>query len=169
MSWTDILGNVASGGLLGIVGNLASFGMDFFRRKQEHGQRIELLKLEADVRHAAVAGGIAVARERGAAEAFAASQQAEGGLRGEHKWATTLRAATRPGLTWMTGAASVFLAFFPPTSEAGQLFALSVNAHFGMMAAWWFGQRSIDKSTTAWGAGTIRASVSSKTTPEPRA
>lgn len=162
LEWAQIIGNVASGGVLGLLGTTVGEVIGFFRRKQEHTQAIERARLDAEIATAKTAGEVAVARERGAADAFTASQQSEGNLKGEHRWATTFRAITRPGLTWLTGIASVGFAFFPPTSEAGQLLAMSVNAHFGMMSAWWFGQRALDRQTTTWSGGTITGKVGGK-------
>lgn len=158
MDWTNILGSVASGGVLGLLGNAISFGLNYFKAKQEHQQRMDLLKLEAEVQSAKVAGDIAVAREQGAANAFTASIQAEGAIKGEHRWAITFRAITRPGLTWLGLLASILFGSFACTND----FAQSVDVYTGMMISWWFGQRAIDKSTIVFGNKTANASVQNK-------
>lgn len=162
MDWLSLLGSTATGGILGMVGSIAGEALKFVNRREDHRQRVELLKLEAEMRAAGTAGDIAVARERGAADAFVESQRAESSVRGEHRWATTYRAITRPSLTHLGLLASIAFATWPPTSEVGQLLAMTVQAYTGMMIAWWFGQRQLDRGSIQFGNQTASASVSSK-------
>lgn len=159
MNWTELLGNVASGGLLGLLGSTVGEVTAYFRRKQEHAQKIESLKLEGELRAAQTAGDLAIAREKGAADAFTASQQAERDLKGEHRWVTSFRAFTRPGLTWTALLAAIIYGFFPPESEVGIAIVRTLNVYAGMMVAWWFGQRQMDRTTTSWGSGSINGRV----------
>jgi len=162
MNWTDILGNVASGGLLGLLGSAFGEVVGFYKRKQEHAQFIERTRLEGELNAAKTSGEIAVARERGAAEAFTESQRAETALRGEHRWVTSFRAFTRPGLTWTALFITFYFGVFPPTNEPGITLAMTVGTYTGMMIAWWFGQRAIDKSTIRFGNNIANGTISSK-------
>jgi len=162
MDWTSILGNVASGGVLGLLGSAFGEVAGFFRRKQEHNQFIERTRLEGELNAAKTSGEMAVARERGAADAFTESQRAESALRGEHRWVTSFRAFTRPGLTWVALLITFYFGIFPPVSEPGITLAMTVGTYAGMMIAWWFGQRAIDKTTVRFGNSTAGASVQSK-------
>jgi hypothetical protein len=162
MDWTSILGNVASGGVLGLLGSAFGEVAGYFRRKQEHSQLIERTRLEGELNAARVSGDIAVARERGAADAFTESQRAEAGLRGEHRWVTSFRAFTRPGLTWVALLFTFWFGVFPPVSEPGITLAMTVGTYAGMMIAWWFGQRAVDKTTVRFGNAAAHATISSK-------
>ena len=160
MDWTSILGNVASGGVLGLVGNALSFGLNYFKARQEFAQQTTLIKLQSDARMAESASAIAVAREQGAAAAFASSIQAEGGISGEHRWARTFRAITRPGLTWSALLATITCAVFSIDNSM----TAGLDAYTGMMVAWWFGQRAIDRSTITWGTAATKGQVASAPT-----
>jgi hypothetical protein len=162
MDWTSILGNVASGGVLGLLGTAFGEAAGYFRRKQEHSQFMERTKLEGELTAAKTSGDIAVARERGAAEAFTESQRAESALRGEHRWVTSFRAFTRPGLTWMALLFTFFFGICPPTTEPGITLAMTVGTYSGMMIAWWFGQRAVDKTSMRFGNSTASAAIQTK-------
>ena len=162
MDWTSILGNVASGGVLGLVGTAFGEVAGYFRRKQEHVQFIERTRLEGELNAARVSGEMAVARERGAAEAFTESQRAEAGLHGEHRWVTSFRAFTRPGLTWMGLVITFWFGVRPPVAEPGITLAMTVGTYTGMMIAWWFGQRALDKTSVRFGNAAASASVQSR-------
>jgi len=161
MNWTDILGNVASGGLLGLLGTGVNFALGYFQRKQEHAQRIESLRLEGELNAAKTAGDVAVAREQGAAGAFVASQQAEANIGRSYKWVEAVRALTRPGLTILLVILAAVLRY--SADEATRSY-IDQNIVVTAVAAvtWWFGQRQLDRSTTSWGNKTAGASVSSK-------
>jgi len=162
MDWTSILGNVASGGVLGLVGTAFGEVAGYFRRRQEHSQFIERTRLEGELNAAKTSGEIAVARERGAADAFTESQRAESALAGEHRWVTSFRAFTRPGLTWVALLFTFWFGVFPPVSEPGITLAMTVGTYAGMMIAWWFGQRAVDKSTIRFGNAAANATIQSK-------
>jgi hypothetical protein len=161
MNWTDILGNVASGGLLGLLGTGVNFALGYFQRKQEHAQRIESLRLEGELNAAKTAGDVAVAREQGAAGAFVASQQAEANIGRSYKWVEAVRALTRPGLTLLLVILATILRY---SADAATKAYIDQNIIVTAVAAvtWWFGQRQLDRSTTSWGNKTAGASVSSK-------
>jgi hypothetical protein len=161
MNWTDILGNVASGGLLGLLGTGVNFALGYFQRKQEHAQRIESLRLEGELHAAKTAGDVAVAREQGAANAFVASQQAEANIGRSYKWVEAVRALTRPGLTLLLVLLAAVLRY--SADDATRAY-IDQNIIVTAVAAvtWWFGQRQLDRSTTSWGNKTAGASVSTK-------
>ena len=161
MNWTDILGNIASGGLLGLLGTGVNFALGYFQRKQEHAQRIESLRLEGELNAAKTAGDVAVAREQGAAGAFVASQQAEANIGRSYKWVEAVRALTRPGLTLLLVILATILRY---SADAATKAYIDQNIIVTAVAAvtWWFGQRQLDRSTTSWGNKTAGASVSSK-------
>lgn len=164
----DILGNVSSGGIVGLVGGVATGVLNYFKTKQEHSFRIEEMKLSATIDAAKTAGDIALAREAGAASAFTSSQQADAAIGTTSLWVANMRGFTRPGLTWLFVLAlfsiiltSVFLPDWlseaPPLVDFGVTMVIDTT---GMMIAWWFGSRQIEKHMTRWGNSTASASVS---------
>lgn len=158
MSLLDILGNVASGGLLGLLGTGVNFALGYFQRKQEHQQRVEMLRLEADVHAARVAGDVAVAREAGASGAFVASQQAEAQIGRSYRWVEAVRALTRPGLTLLLVILATLLRY---SADAATRAYIDQNIIVTAVAAttWWFGQRQLDRQQTSWGNKTTGATV----------
>lgn len=171
MDITSLLVSGASGGLLGLLGSVSSGIMGFFQKKQDYAFELERLKLTSSLRQGELAGELAKAREQGAADAFTASINAEGRLKGEWKWVTSLRAFTRPGLTWhftYAELAIVFMHLFgifdvmAVTDPIIQFGIMTVFTSASMMQAWWFGQRSMDKAAIFWGNKDTGATVSSK-------
>lgn len=162
MNWTDIIGNAATGGALGLLGNALSFGMSYFKDKQAHGFKISEMQLQAQVDAARTAGEVAVSREKGAGEAFTASIDAEAALRTESKWVTDGRSCVRPVLTLLLIFLSAILWF--TTDDKGLREYIATNIVVASVAAttWWFGQRAQDRATIAWGNSTAGARVSAK-------
>lgn len=162
MDWTNILGNVASGGLLGMLGNAVSFGLNYLKDKQAHGFKIEEMKLQAQVDAARTAGEVAVAREKGAADAFTASQVAESSLRGEAQWVTNGRACVRPLLTLLLILLTAVQWFATDDAELRSYISTNIVVVAVAAVTWWFGQRQLDRSSVSWGNSTAGARVSGK-------
>lgn len=168
MNFTEILGNVASGGLLGLVGTAVNFGLSYFQKKQEHKQRLEwaieeraTLQLKGQLTAAQTAGEVAVAREKGAADAFTASVNSDSKLGRSYKWVSAVRELTRPGLTFLLVLLAAVLRY--SADEATRAY-IDQNIIVTAVAAvtWWFGQRQIDRSSTSWGNSQAGASVYTK-------
>jgi hypothetical protein len=171
MNLTDILIGSASGGALGIIGGVASGLLNFFQKRQDNKFELEKLSLRSNLQQGELAGELAKAREQGAADAFTASIKADTALRGEHKWVTSFRAFTRPGLTWyfvllMTGILAGYIAgvialdtIDDPILQYGVVTVFNTTV---MMISWWFGQRQIEKSGISWGNKSTGAALQSK-------
>lgn len=182
MSLLDIAASPILSGVLGGVGALATGILGFFQKRDDNrfallrmDKERELAQLMANIEETRQAGILAAMREKGAGEAFTASVEADGKIRGEHRWASTLRAITRPGLTWLyqfiflTAFALSFAAVVRGWGEQAdalslvQYFAIaSVNSAM-MTLSWWFGQRQMDKAALSWGNKVSGASVTTKT------
>lgn len=167
MNWAEILGNVAGGGLLGLLGTTVSFALGFWQRKQEHAQRLEWAKEErlltqarAQADAARTAGEVAVARESGAATAFTASQQAEMSIGVTYPWVNAVRALVRPALTLLLILITTCLYFFS-TEEVRSYISQNIVVTTVAAVTWWFGQRQLDRSSLNWGNATASAAVSS--------
>ena len=168
MNWTEILGNVASGGLLGLVGTGVNFALGYFKQKQEHAQRLEwardereTLALRGQLTAAQTAGDLAVAREKGAADAFTASVKSESALPRSYAWVGAIRELTRPGLTFLLVLLTALMRY--SADDATRAY-IDQNIVVTAVAAvtWWFGQRQLDRASTTWGNKTAGASITSK-------
>lgn len=164
MNLGDIIGNVASGGLLGLLGNACSFGMQYLKDRQTHGFRMAELEAQAKADAARTAGEIAVASEKGAADAFTASIAAEAAIRGESRWVTNGRACVRPVLTLVLLLLTALQWFTTTDADLRAYIATNVVVVAVAAVTWWFGQRQLDRATIQWGAGTINGSVSRRLT-----
>jgi hypothetical protein len=169
VNWADILGNVASGGVLGLLGTVTTFVMGYFQRRQEHAQTLERerlvmerLRVQGEVDAARTAGEVAVARESGAAAAFTESVRAERSLRADSRWVCDLRASVRPALTFVLILLTAIIWFSTDDVELRQYVATNVVVTAVAAVTWWFGQRQLDRSQVSWGAGGIQAQVGSQ-------
>jgi len=162
----DILGNASSGGIVGLIGGITGGVLNYFQSKADRAFKLEEMKLTATLNAAKTAGDIALAREAGAASAFTTSQKADLATQSSG-WVSNLRGFTRPGLTWFFTIAlftiisvSVFaptwLLDAPPLLEFG---VTMITDTTGMMIAWWFGSRQIERQTRSWGNSAASASV----------
>jgi len=163
MNTLDILTSAASGGALGLLGNIANGVLAFFNTRQEHRHLIarlqiehEGIKLQANADAAKLAGELAATREKGAAAAFAGSIQAEQALRPSYPWVNAIRSLTRPGLTWFFVGTAFLIIMLPSlmanATEMQQYAAMTIVNMAYMVTAWWFGQRQLDKTALRWGS-----------------
>jgi len=166
-SLANLIGNISTGGILGLVGSIGSGVLNYFQTKQAHGFKIEEMKLGASLEQVKTAGQLAVAREDNAGKAFTASQQADAAIKGASGWVANLRGSTRPLLTWtfcmgtfiiiaMSAFLPQWLVDAPPLVELGISMVVDMT---GMMIAWWFGSRQLEKCQTRWGNKDASASV----------
>jgi len=170
MDWTNILGNVASGGVLGLLGNAVTFGLSYFKNKQEHQQAMDkaesdrkTLQLQGELAAAQTAGDMALARERGSADAFTASQGAEAALTGDtYKWVNAVRALNRPALTWLCIFLTALVYFHTTEPDVLSYIATNVVVMTVAVVTWWFGQRQLDRSSVSFGNRTASGSVNSQ-------
>lgn len=177
----DIAASPLFSGLTGGLMSVATGVLQFFQKKQDNAHALllkdkerEMLQLTANIDQARLAGALALSREAGASAAFTASIENEGRVRGEHRIITTLRASVRPVLTYgyqlaffVTLAAAVTAWFknWAPQAELEpliQYMVVSVINTATMTVAWYFGQRQMDRVTTAWGNSTAGAAVGPK-------
>lgn len=164
MDLGSALANVASGGILGLVGTAFSGVLSYFQAKQAHAQKMEEMQLEAQVSAAQAAGQVAVAREQGAAMAFTASQQAEASIGASYPWVNAIRALVRPLLTLLYLGLTAVVFFYASDAETKK-FVIDNIVYTGTgCTVWWFGSRQLDKSSLSWGNKTAGASVQSAPT-----
>lgn len=139
MALSDFFLNAASGGVLGLLGNLVGGAVDVWKKKKEAETQIMLLKAQTE------------AGEKTAAwDAFARSQSGNNPFiipQGAAPWAATaftaveaFRQFTRPGLTWALLVVLVYVFAASATDSRQQMLG---EITFGAFTAlfWWFGSR----------------------------
>lgn len=128
--WASVLGNVASGGLLGLLGQVATGFMHAYQVREE--TKAQVMLLEAQQR---------VATEQAAGVAFAASQQAETATQTNvSPWAANIKTLWRPALTLLLLALSTVIYFQSPEVTRADIAGNIVTATTACIF-WWFGSR----------------------------
>jgi len=139
-----------SGGLFGLLGNVATKIFGFFERKQElaarreeWGHELSLQRLQMEARRAETEQELAIAQAQGSWSGLAASAQAEARVGRSYKWVDAVRALVRPALTvGLMG----FLATAALVLEPGDIDRAFVveSLVFAAVTAivWWFGDRA---------------------------
>jgi len=154
----DLLGTGASalsGGLFGLVGNIATKVFGYFEAKQAFAQKqaewsheSELLKLQMQAKASETEQEIHVAESQGSWSGLGASVTAEGTLGATYPWVNAVRALVRPGLTLglSTFLASAFFALAPGDIDRAYVADSLVFAAVTSIV-WWFGDRAPRKTS----------------------
>lgn len=153
----DILGDIlstgasaVSGGLLGLLGNIATKTLTFFEAKQElvlkqaeWQHEIDLLKLQMQEKTQETEQEIAITSAQGAWTGLTASINAEGALPPSYAWVNAVRALVRPALTLGLGGflACAFFALAPGDATRAYVADSLVFAAVTSIV-WWFGDRA---------------------------
>ncbi|HEY0302226.1 MAG TPA: hypothetical protein VGC36_12855 [Rhizomicrobium sp.] len=139
-----------TGGLFGLVGNIATKAFGYFEQKQaftqkqaEWGHETELLRLQMQAKAAETEQEIHIAESQGSWSGLTASVAAEGAVPSSYPWVDAVRALVRPTLT--IGLSSFLgTAFFVMTPGdidrayvADSLVFVAVTS-----IVWWFGDRA---------------------------
>ncbi len=131
MNWLSLLGNVASGGLFGLVGQLATGFLHLRERAQENAHELAMIEARK---------GLAV--EAASATAFAESQRAEAATNGNTvpPWAAAVKTLWRPflSLLLLTLTWRIYETATPEVRDriSGDLVTVTSACVF-----WWFGSR----------------------------
>ncbi|MBV9904567.1 MAG: hypothetical protein JO346_08310 [Alphaproteobacteria bacterium] len=153
----DILGTLLgtgtsamTGGLFGLVGNIATKVVGYFEQKQAFTQKqaewlheVDLLKLHMQAKAQETESEIKVAESQGSWSGLAGSLTSEGAIGASYPWVNAVRALTRPTLTvgLSTFLAAAFFAMNPGDIDrayvADSLVFAAVTA-----IVWWFGDRA---------------------------
>lgn len=142
--------SAVSGGLFGLIGNIATKTFGYFEAKQAFTQKqaewtheTELLRLQMQAKAAETEQNIHVAESQGSWSGLTSSVAAEGGITPSYAWVNAVRALVRPVLTvGLTTFLSI--AFF--TLAPGDLDRAYVADSLVFVAVtsivWWFGDRA---------------------------
>jgi hypothetical protein len=146
--------SAVSGGLFGLVGNIATKAFGYFEAKQafvqkqaEWGHETELLKLQMQAKAAETEQEIHVAESQGSWSGLTASVTADGGLPPGYPWVNAIRALVRPALTLglATFLGAAFFALAPGDIDRAYVADSLVFAAVTSIV-WWFGDRAPRKA-----------------------
>lgn len=154
MDIATLLGNAASGGILGALGSVASGIVSIFQQKAQfaHDEAMGALALQqigaqSDANAKLSAEQLKIVTEQGANQAFVASQSAAT-FTGASPFAQDLLALWRPILT--AGLIAYSFWMFPRVAPEVQTQITQAYVMAGTTAiAWWFGSRQIEKGFPA--------------------
>jgi hypothetical protein len=144
--WTSLLGSV-SGGALGFIGAFAQKILAMREAKQAHGFKIDELKLSQQIDAEKAAALFEQIKEKGAADAFTASLQAEGAIGDSYPWVNATMKLWRPGLTVFLVTITHITAIWAGQETRDYLLLCDVSMASGALG-YWFGQRTFDKAPT---------------------
>lgn len=148
--------DLMSGGVVGVLGSLASNVLGYFKDRQqaqidlaklrlEHRQQLEQIEAEAKWRHQDLVVSAEAGVEQAAYTAMAASYAADVPYRGDNAWllgAEALRQVTRPVLTLvlvaMTGAV-----YATAGQDLQDVVGRSVVVITATAVSWWFADRTV--------------------------
>ena len=131
--WLSLLGNVASGGLLGLVGQGVSGWLHIKQVQAETTAQCQLIEAQKGL-----------AAETASAAAFAASQQAETATAANvSPWAANIKTLWRPALTLLLLVLSSVIYFNSQEATREQIASDIVTATTACIF-WWFGSRYQD-------------------------
>ncbi len=153
----DILGTLVdagtsalSGGVFGLIGNIATKVVGYFEAEQqlklksaEWAHENELLKLQMQAHAVETEDELKLVAARGAQAGLTASLQAEGSIGTTYEWVNAVRALVRPALTFGL-AAFLCAAFFALTPGDIDRAYVANSLVFAAVTAivWWFGDRA---------------------------
>jgi hypothetical protein len=149
----DLLGTGASaltGGLFGLVGNIATKVFGYFEAKQAFNEKVaewshetDLLKLQMQAKAAETEQEIHIAESQGSWSGLSASLGAEGTLANSYPWVNAVRSLVRPALTLglATFLSAAFFAMAPSDIDRAYVADSLVFAAVTSIV-WWFGDRA---------------------------
>lgn len=147
------IGNLFSGGALGLIGTALSAWTKFKERAQTHEFEMEKMKVDLDIARVEADGAIRTA-ELGAEQQALEGSYKEASARwstGQSSWLIAvdfIRGITRPLLTWF-GLTSTILVIYllwetmPVAAQKDTIDQLMILT--STMVTWWFGARHIRK------------------------
>lgn len=148
----SLLDSGLTGGLFGLVGNVAGKVIGIFESKQQFAQKKEewgheerLLDMQAKAKAAETEQELAVTAASGSWGGLTESLKAESGIGATYPWVNAVRALVRPALT--LGLCGFLCAAFFATAGAVRG-AISDSLVFAAVTAivWWFGDRAPKKT-----------------------
>ena len=153
MDWGAIVGNVASGGLLGLIGSVASAGIGIWQTREQRKAKREEAELE--MKRLELAGRIdlqkaeAALREtevKSVASGFDASQAADANAHGASDGIQDFKAATRHVVVYLLIFLTGLIYFFGASLDTQQVIVGTIVQLAVMAISWLYGQRGITQA-----------------------
>ncbi len=150
MDLGSILDSGLTGGLFGLLGNVANKVIGIFTAKQEFAQKKEewgheerLLDMQMKAKAAETEQELAVTASSGSWSGLSESLKAETAIGASYPWVNAVRALVRPALTLGLGG-FLCAAFFALAPGDASRSAISDSLVFAAVTAivWWFGDRA---------------------------
>ena len=158
----SLLGNVASGGLFGLLGSVIGVVAKYIQEKQRQAwerekwqHELRLLELQMKAKSAETEQELSVVSSAGAWDGLRASYEAPIAVRGVHRWVNDLRSLFRPFLTVFLWVAAVVVLWGVTTgwgsgwlgdAESRDLVRYAVQSlvfSASTATVWWFGDRAL--------------------------
>lgn len=144
----SVFGDALSGGLFGLLGNVAGKVVGIFesreaftQKKEEWGHDERMLDMQVKAKAAESEQALAATASSGSWSGLGESLKAEVALGASYGWVNAVRALVRPALTLGLGG-FLCAAFFATSGPARE--AISNSLIFAAVTAivWWFGDRA---------------------------
>ena len=163
----DLLLSVLTGGATGLLGTLITGALDFFQRRQDHAQEMELRRLDMELARieGESAGHVAAIEAEGRADEAAWSALEKSYREASRRWSRPgegwlmqlvdfVRGMTRPMLTWcLVGlVAAIYFWLGASDMEVIEIRPRIINTVLYLATAavlWWFGARQLAKRAEA--------------------
>ena len=146
MDFSAILGGVltgGAGGLLGVIGNGVNTWLAIKQTRENNQFQLQMLPLQLNADIERSKAEVAVEVEKGAGEAFTASQQADKPTGGESAWALNVKAMVRPACLLLLGVSVVALYTAGElTTDMKSYVIQNIVTDFSMAVSWYFGARA---------------------------
>jgi hypothetical protein len=148
----SVISSGLSGGLFGLVGNVAGKVLGIFetreafaQKKEEWGHEERLLDMQMKAKAAETEQELAVTASSGSWTGLGESLKAETAIGSTYSWVNAVRALVRPALTLGLGG-FLCAAFFATSGTARATISDSLVFAAVTAIVWWFGDRAPKKS-----------------------
>lgn len=153
MDWGSIVGNVASGGLLGLFGSVASSAIGIWQVREQRAAKRE--EAEQELKRMELAGRLELQKGeqsmretevKAVASGFDASQAADANAHGASDGMADFKAATRHVVVYLLILLTALIYFFKASPEIQNLICGVVVQLATMAVSWLYGQRGITQT-----------------------
>lgn len=153
MDWGAILGNIAPGGVFGLIGGAVSTGLGIWQVREQRKAKREEAELE--LKRIELAGRIDLQKAeqairetevRAVASGFDASQAADANAHGASDGMADFKAATRHVVVYLLILLTALIYFFKAAPETQQMICGVVVQLATMAVSWLYGQRGITQT-----------------------
>lgn len=146
----DIGASAATGGIFGLIGNVATKIVGYFEAEQQlkidrakWAHETELLQLQMKERQAETEDEIKLAATSGSWTGLTASLEAESAIGATYPWVNAVRALVRPALTFGLAAFLCAAVFIMTPGDIDRAYVANSLVFAAVTAiVWWFGDRA---------------------------